>query len=67
MEGAAVAHTCLQNNVPFCVLRCVSDGANSDSTVDYWEFAPKAGKRSAEILINMLKNDSLAQGKYRDY
>ena len=54
MEGASVGHVCAQNNVPFCVIRCMSDTADGDSKVDYVEFSKKAGETSAKILIDML-------------
>lgn len=56
MEGAAVGHVCAQNNVPFCVIRCMSDTADGDSKIDYAEFSKKAGESSAEILINMINS-----------
>lgn len=55
MEGAAVAHVATQNNVPFCVLRTMSDTADGDSGVDYWDFSKIASEQSAEILINLFK------------
>lgn len=56
MEGASVGHVCAQNNVPFCVIRCMSDTADGDSKVDYVEFSKKAGETSAKILIDMLNS-----------
>ncbi|MCC8169404.1 MAG: 5'-methylthioadenosine/adenosylhomocysteine nucleosidase, partial [Oscillospiraceae bacterium] len=31
MEGASIGHVCVMNDVPFGVLRAISDGANDDS------------------------------------
>ncbi len=56
MEGAAVGHVCAQNNVPFCVIRCMSDTADGDSKVDYVEFSKKAGETSAKILVDMINS-----------
>lgn len=55
MEGASIGHVCTMNKVPFGVLRAISDGANSDSVVDYTAFAKTAAKNSIEIIKYMLK------------
>ena len=55
MEGAAIGHVCTQNNVPFCVVRCISNNANGDSGVDFAEFSADAGEKSASILLKLLK------------
>jgi len=54
MEGAAIAHVCAQNDVPFCIIRCMSDTADGNSGVSFAEFSDKAGVASARILIDML-------------
>lgn len=55
MEGAAVGHVCTQNNVPFCVIRSISDSADSESDVDYAEFSKISSEKSASWLVKMLK------------
>ena len=55
MEGAAIAHVCRQNGVPFAVIRSLSDTADSGSTVDFTEFSEQAGRQSAGILIEMFR------------
>lgn len=54
MEGAAIAHVCAQNGVPFCIVRCMSDTADGNSGVSFAEFSDRAGVKSAEMLIRML-------------
>lgn len=54
MEGAAIGHVCAQNNVPFCVVRSISDQANGNSINDFTEFAEEAGERSAGCLIRLM-------------
>ncbi|MDO4622231.1 MAG: 5'-methylthioadenosine/adenosylhomocysteine nucleosidase [Eubacteriales bacterium] len=56
MEGAAIAHVCVQNKVPFCVIRAMSDTADSDSEVNFPVFAAAAGEKSAKVLIRMMEN-----------
>lgn len=58
MEGAAIGHVCTMNNVKFGVLRAISDGANSDSTIDFPTFTKMAVKNTVEIIVKML--DKLA-------
>ena len=56
MEGAAIGHVCVMNNVKFGVLRAISDGANSDSHVDFPTFAKSAAKNSISIILKMLES-----------
>lgn len=56
MEGAAIGHVCTMNNVPFAVLRAMSDCANDDSKVDFPTFAAKAAENSIEIITKFLLN-----------
>lgn len=54
MEGGSVAHVCTQNNIPFCVIRTISDTADHTSHINYASFCAEAGKKSAHALIKML-------------
>lgn len=54
MEGASIGHVCTMNNVPFGVLRAISDGANSESVMDYPTFAKMAAENSVKIIEYML-------------
>ena len=54
MEGAAIGHVCAMNDVPFGVIRAMSDSANSDSVVDFPAFEEKAAARSVEIIKRAL-------------
>lgn len=56
MEGAAVAQTCNQFNIPCVVIRAVSDTADEEASVDFDEFVVLAGKRSAELVLSFIKN-----------
>lgn len=53
MEGAAVAHSCYLTDLPFAVLRCVSDGL-SDSEMDYNTFASLAAERCARVTLSLI-------------
>ncbi len=50
MEGAAVAHVCAVNRVPFAVVRCISDLANDVAYDDMEQFEQRAARKSADIL-----------------
>lgn len=51
MEGAAVGQVAHQFEVPYLVVRAMSDTADNNSGVDFDEFIIEAGKRSAQMLL----------------
>ena len=55
MEGTAVAQTCHQFEIPYAVIRAVSDAADEQATVDFDEFVVLAGQRSAELVMALIK------------
>ncbi len=55
MEGAAVAHTAYLNDLPFLVLRTISDSADDTAELDYDTFEQQAADRSAKLLLHMLQ------------
>jgi len=54
MEGAAIAHVAHLNNVPFVIIRSMSDKADGSAHVNYDEFAVIAAHHSSNIILNML-------------
>ncbi len=57
MEGAAIAHTCYLNDIPFVVLRAISDDANEAAQMSFADFTLLAAKNSsllAETIIEHL-------------
>jgi len=53
MEGAGVAHACFLNNIPFVIIRTISD--NSDDSE--YSFNEKiAAKKSSALLTEIIKN-----------
>lgn len=54
MEGAAIAQTALQFDVPCLVVRAMSDTADHEATVSFDEFIELAGKRSAEMVLHFI-------------
>jgi adenosylhomocysteine/aminodeoxyfutalosine nucleosidase len=60
MEGASVAVVCDAFNVPFFILRAISDTADMDAGFSFDEFLKSSAKESAEFVISML--DKLVDG-----
>lgn len=56
MEGASIAHVCYSNNVPFVIIRSISDNANNGAHVDFEKFTPIAVKNSTAIVKEMVVN-----------
>lgn len=56
MEGAAIAHVCELNKVPFVIIRAMSDKADGSADVTYSEFVGEAAHNSKDMVVNMLKN-----------
>lgn len=56
MEGAAVAHTAMLNDIPYVIIRSISDKANKEATINFTEFVQIVANESNEILKAMLKN-----------
>ena len=50
MEGASIGHVCAVNNVPFCVLRAISDNADDNSHINYEQFTEFAAENSVKVL-----------------
>ncbi len=55
MEGAAVAQVCYEYDIPFQIIRIISDKANDNSHIDFPKFANEvAGKYALRILTKYL-------------
>ena len=49
MEGAAVAHVCVLNKVPFVVIRAMSDNADESADMSFTEMAAIAAKNASFV------------------
>lgn len=56
MEGAAIAHVASLNNVPFLIIRGISDKADDSAQIDYDKFEAKAIENSVRLVLEMLAN-----------
>lgn len=55
MEGASIAQVCYLNEIPFIVIRSISDNASNGAQMEYEKFKDIAVENSTNILNNMLK------------
>lgn len=55
MEGAAVAQAAYLNQVPYLIVRAISDKADDSAQVDYNEFEAKAVEHSVRLMAAMLE------------
>ena len=58
MEGASIGHVCFVNQVPFCVLRAISDCADGSGAENYFEFLEKAAQTAVSVMDEFLKEYS---------
>lgn len=58
MEGAAIGHTAFVNQIPFLVIRCISDLANEATPDMYNEFETLAAHKSANLVKEMILTQS---------
>jgi len=54
MEGASVAVVCNALNVPFFIMRAISDSADMDAGFDFDKFVESSAKISADFVISMV-------------
>ena len=55
MEGAAIAHVAFRNQLPFVILRAISDKADDSAEMDYPTFEAIAAHRCAQVARIMAK------------
>ncbi|WP_429971243.1 5'-methylthioadenosine/adenosylhomocysteine nucleosidase [Fructilactobacillus sp. Tb1] len=54
MEGAAVGQVAHQFNVPYVVVRAMSDTGDESANQSFTEFIVQAGRQSAQMILNLL-------------
>ncbi|HPW99107.1 MAG TPA: 5'-methylthioadenosine/adenosylhomocysteine nucleosidase [Sedimentibacter sp.] len=55
MEGAAIGHVCYMNNVDFCIVRAMSDKADSTANMDFDIFVKNAIDKTIKLINSFLK------------
>ena len=56
MEAAAIAQVCYRFEVPFVVIRAISDNANGEAETSFDQFLATAANHSAQMVQSLLKN-----------
>lgn len=56
MEGAAIAQTAYLNNIPFLIIRAISDKADDSATMDYPTFEAHAIENTVRLVKEFVKN-----------
>lgn len=59
MEAAAIAQVCYRFDVPFVVIRAISDNANGEAEASFDRFLATAADHSAQMVKNLVRNISL--------
>ena len=54
MEATAIAQVCHAFNVPFVVVRAISDAGDGKANMSFEEFLPLAAKQSSDMIVAML-------------
>ena len=55
MEGASIAQVCFLDNIPFLVIRSITDKLDGSSKMEFEEFLESSSKNAANILKEILK------------
>ena len=54
MEGASIAQVCYLCNIPFLIIRSISDTPNNDNSIMFDEFLETSSKKVAEVMIKLI-------------
>ncbi len=55
MEGGAIAQTCVLNEIPFVIIRAISDLADGSASDSYEKFEREAAENCANLVISCLE------------
>jgi len=56
MEGAAIAQVCYLCNIPFIILRSISDTPNGNNEIDFEKFFVDSSSKVSKLLVDTLPN-----------
>ncbi|MBC7959752.1 MAG: 5'-methylthioadenosine/adenosylhomocysteine nucleosidase [Vallitaleaceae bacterium] len=54
MEGAAIAHACFVNKIPFVIIRSISDKADDSAEINFAQFTQLAAANSCKMIEKMV-------------
>lgn len=63
MEGASIAQVCFLDNIPFLVIRSISDKLDGTSKIEFEKFLESSSKKVANILRDIIKKSILDEYK----
>ena len=55
MEGTAIAQTAFRNEIPFVIIRAISDKADNSAEMDYPSFEKLAAERCAQVTLGLVE------------
>lgn len=56
MESTAIAQTCYQLDIPYLIIRAISDNADDEATMTFDEFIKMAGDLAAKLVYQTILN-----------
>lgn len=56
MEAASIAQVCTLDNIPFIIIRSISDSPNGKNEITFEQYLTKASKRCANMIREYLKD-----------
>jgi adenosylhomocysteine nucleosidase len=54
MEGAAVAQVCDAFQIPFLIIRTISDCADTHAEINFLEFIKEVANKYSKTIVNLL-------------
>ena len=55
MEGAAIAQVCILSNIPFIVVRSISDKPNGHNNIEFEKYVESSSKRFSKLIELLIK------------
>lgn len=55
MEGCAIAQAAYANEIPFIIVRAISDSADGEASLDYPKFLKIAAENSLKLVLELIK------------
>ena len=56
MEGTSIAHTCFWNQIPFVMVRVISDKADQNPDVNFEDFVDESARNTSKVIENIIRN-----------
>lgn len=61
MEGASIAQVCHLDNIPFLVIRSITDKLDGSSKIEFEKFLESSSKKATQILIDIIKKFTISE------